>query len=387
MAAKSRAWSGRRRVIVAVALITAGITLVGGSAASAGGGGTRAGGVVAPKPPQLTDVSCVERCAGLRDAVPGATIQLSGRRLRYVEKVKFRAGEGGATVNPTEVSGRQLEAELPEQAGDGKPRAIDEFGQVAKAPLGLRVVSEDQLPAPGSFRLAGASVDPPKAFFYGESKPTLRYMFNGNGPTDVRVDLTNQSDGSVARSWVVEDVPPNSEQLLPWNGVRDDGKSAKSGEYSFQIGGLGDTLADSGAALGYYDHKFPVRGSHEYGDGVGAGRGHQGQDVFADCGAPMEAARGGKVQYAGYHSAAGNYVVIDGKKTGRDYVYMHLQNRAEVSEGDRVRTGEQIGEVGESGNASGCHLHFELWSAPGWYEGGDFLPSVTRNLKKWDKWS
>jgi murein DD-endopeptidase MepM/ murein hydrolase activator NlpD len=390
LAAKSRAWSGRRRVIVVVALITAGITLAGGSAASAGGGGTRAGGVVAPKPPQLTDVSCVDRCAGIRDAVPGARIKLSGRRLRYVEKVKFPAAEGGAAVTPTEVGGRQLEAELPEEAGNGKPRAIDEFGQVAKSPLGLRVVSEDQLPAPGSFRLADATVDPPKAFFYGVGKPTLRYMFNGNGPTDVRIDLTNQSDGSVARSWVVEDVAPNSEQLLPWNGVRDDGKSAKSGEYSFRIGGLGDTLSDSGAAFGYYDHKFPVRGQHEYGDGIGApraGHTHQGQDVFADCGAPLEAARGGKVQYAGYHSAAGNYVVIDGKKTGRDYVYMHLKNKAEVREGDRVRTGEQIGEVGESGNASGCHLHFELWSAPGWYEGGDFLPSVTRKLKKWDKWS
>jgi murein DD-endopeptidase MepM/ murein hydrolase activator NlpD len=51
-----------------------------------------------------------------------------------------------------------------------------------------------------------------------------------------------------------------------------------------------------------------------------------------------------------------------------------------------VRTGQRIGEVGETGNASGCHLHFEIWSAPGWYEGGNFL-NPTKKLKRWDKWS
>lgn len=387
MAPKSRARRGRNFILIA-ALATAGGTLAGGSlAAGATSGG---GGVTAPKPPKLTGVSCVDRCAGLREAAPEATVELAGTRLRYVEKVRFPAADGGVSVKPTDVAGKSVEAEVPKNAENGKPRAIDEFGQVATSPDRLKIVDESDLPEPGSFRLADATVSPAKAFFYGTGKPTLTYMFNGNGPTDVRVDLVRATSGETVRSWVLEDVPPNSEQTLPWNGEDESGKAAKSGEYEFRIGGVGERLRDTtGTSFGLYDHKFPIRAKHTYGDGVGAprsGHTHQGQDVFADCGVPIEAARGGKVQVKGYHGAAGNYVVIDGKKSNLDYVYMHLK-KTDVREGERVKTGERIGTNGETGNASGCHLHFELWSKPGWYEGGDFMPSVTRKLKKWDKWS
>jgi len=133
------------------------------------------------------------------------------------------------------------------------------------------------------------------------------------------------------------------------------------------------------------DHVFPVRGKWRYGGGAGqfgagrGGRSHQGHDVFARCGTPMVAARGGTVQMAGYHDLGGHYLVIDGDGTETDYVYMHLAASSPFRRGDTVLTGQRIGAVGDSGNASGCHLHFELWSGPGYYEGGrpfDPLPAL-----------
>jgi murein DD-endopeptidase MepM/ murein hydrolase activator NlpD len=100
----------------------------------------------------------------------------------------------------------------------------------------------------------------------------------------------------------------------------------------------------------------------------------------------MVAARGGRVQFKQYHAAAGNYIVIDGDRTEIDYVYMHLDQPSPFSPGDRVYTGQTIGAVGDTGNARGCHLHFELWDAPGWYDGGDPFDPLP-SLQAWDSWS
>lgn len=70
----------------------------------------------------------------------------------------------------------------------------------------------------------------------------------------------------------------------------------------------------------------------------------------------------------------------------QSYVYMHMRGPSPLRKGQRVLTGQPVGEVGDTGRASGCHLHFEMWTAPGWYQGGtavDPLPELTR----WDAFS
>jgi murein DD-endopeptidase MepM/ murein hydrolase activator NlpD len=117
---------------------------------------------------------------------------------------------------------------------------------------------------------------------------------------------------------------------------------------------------------------FPVAGPHTFGDGIGAARGgrsHQGQDIMAACGTPLVAISRAKVKRVKYQGAAGNYVVIRNKKLKQDYVYAHLATRAPVRKGQVVQPGQQIGTVGQTGNASACHLHFELWAGK-YYRGG-----------------
>jgi murein DD-endopeptidase MepM/ murein hydrolase activator NlpD len=96
------------------------------------------------------------------------------------------------------------------------------------------------------------------------------------------------------------------------------------------------------------------------------------------------AVEGGTVIYAGYQgSGAGNYIVIRGSRTKRDYVYMHLQSSAYFDTDDTVQTGERVGLVGSTGSSTACHLHFEIWTPPGWYDGGEPIDPLSY-LKEWD---
>ncbi len=115
---------------------------------------------------------------------------------------------------------------------------------------------------------------------------------------------------------------------------------------------------------------FPIRGPYEIWAGLGDGRGHQGADIGAACKTPLVAAGAGKVTVAKYHYRAGNYAVIDLNGSNLDLTYMHMIEPAGVKVGQRVSAGQVIGYVGETGNASGCHLHLEVWEG-GYYTGGE----------------
>jgi murein DD-endopeptidase MepM/ murein hydrolase activator NlpD len=85
---------------------------------------------------------------------------------------------------------------------------------------------------------------------------------------------------------------------------------------------------------------------------------HEGIDFIADVGAPVVAAAGGSVEFAGYHPQYGHMIDID---HGNDLVtrYAHL-SRLLVLDGAMVHRGRKIAETGNSGRSTGAHLHFEV---------------------------
>jgi murein DD-endopeptidase MepM/ murein hydrolase activator NlpD len=124
------------------------------------------------------------------------------------------------------------------------------------------------------------------------------------------------------------------------------------------------------AAIASATGVFPVQGPYTFGDPFGVGRPghiHQGQDVAAASGTPIVAPLSGTVVSTAYQaSGAGYYVVLHGAD-GRDYVFMHLlTGSTAVAKAQAVSAGQRLGLVGATGDATGPHLHFEIWP-DGWY--------------------
>jgi len=145
--------------------------------------------------------------------------------------------------------------------------------------------------------------------------------------------------------------------------------------------GLVAGSAAASAAGKVPDHiVFPVVGKVQYIDDFGAPRGgspHQGNDLMAAKKSPAVAAEAGKVKYWTTSASAGCMLYLYGE-SGTTYLYIHLNNDVTmkndnkgkcvrgtaytVKNGAKVAAGQQIGYVGDSGDANGgaSHLHFEV---------------------------
>lgn len=145
-------------------------------------------------------------------------------------------------------------------------------------------------------------------------------------------------------------------------------KSMQGGEWIFiptQVGIL-SFLRETDAIEDYSDlgtgrFMWPVPKFTKVSSSFGSrwGRHHDGIDIPAPKGTPIVASDSGVVIYSdngirGY----GNMIVI--AHEGEIYtVYAH-NNKNLVDKGDRVRKGQVVGQVGNTGRSTGSHLHFEI---------------------------
>lgn len=305
------------------------------------------------------------------------------------------AASGG--VGPPGSDQGEQPAPKPEPKDEPKPGS-DGSGGVNDG-SGDNKTGDGKKPKKGRKRRArGASLrliraNPGRTFFDARRRARFEFQLRGKRRRNIVVTATRVEGAIPVKRWQLPKVKPGAEPLIRWAGWTDEGRLAPQGQYEFIVTNAGGRTADTSRAEGsavvrFFGHRFPLRGNqHVYGDGLGAGRDHRGFDLATPCGTPVLAARGGRVQWRKFQrGGAGHYVVLDGRRTGQDYVYMHLQKKALFAPGERVRTGQVIGYVGTTGRSTGCHLHFEVWSAPGWASGGEYL-DAERMARRWDRWS
>jgi murein DD-endopeptidase MepM/ murein hydrolase activator NlpD len=356
-------------------------------------------GVVVRPAPLLRSWRCVRRC----DAASGAVLRVRGQRLGRTYEVVFLGGLGeddDVAAAPLRRNKKVVTVTVPLGAVTGPLLLRDRDGNASKpSTTSVSVAAPVSLKAAGGPTTIEVQTRARRAFFDAARPATVSYVVHGGTDAHVVVELVRASDGSVVTNWDAGDVPSETPQTVSWDGTIG-GKLQKEGHYSFRVSAVSASGVQAvsaqtrqgtpnPAAFQFLRNEFPIRGPHGYGEEIarfGGARHHEGQDVFAACGTPLWAARGGKVEVNQFQSRAGNYLIIDGERTGIDYGYMHMRSPALVNVGDRVHTGQLIGYVGQTGDATACHLHFEMWTAPGWYAGGhafDPLPS----LLAWDKMS
>ncbi|SRX52342.1 M23 family metallopeptidase [Aequorivita sp. CIP111184] len=120
-------------------------------------------------------------------------------------------------------------------------------------------------------------------------------------------------------------------------------------------------------------YEFPVSGAGNkniqsfWADPRDAGsRSHEGVDIFADRGTPVVAVTDGIVSSTGERGLGGKQVWLKDGIFGKTIYYAHLDSIA-VSEGKKVKIGDTLGFVGNTGNAKTTppHLHFGIYKSKG----------------------
>jgi murein DD-endopeptidase MepM/ murein hydrolase activator NlpD len=139
-------------------------------------------------------------------------------------------------------------------------------------------------------------------------------------------------------------------------------RGASGGEAGGRTGGGGAGTNPRAGGDGYVDTIIcPVQGGSAYGNTWGAprsgGRRHQGVDMLAPTGTPLQAVISGFVDHRS--NALGGITMVLSGDNGNRYYYAHLVGYEGLP--GRVEQGQVIGYIGDTGNATGTpHLHFEI---------------------------
>ena len=267
-----------------------------------------------------------------------------------------------------------LFAAAPAFAGDGGGLSPDDATSTKKTPTGTNTTTQSPAAFPAGFGR--------RTLRRGARGADVRYLQSLLGRLGFRTGVDGMFGSGTqtkVRAWE-RSVHGLIDGRVPPGQAREMLRRAGTAEQSQPAQPQQTQTAPAG------QYVFPIRGAHNYGTSINrfgpiSGRDHKGQDVLSACGVRLVAAHAGRVSTVDSGGDTGNYLVL--QSTDRtDMVYMHMRSLALVREGQNVTAGQLVGYVGQTGNATTCHLHFELWT-PHWWDGGHPFDPLPR-LKQWD---
>ncbi|TAL11630.1 MAG: M23 family metallopeptidase [Nitrospirae bacterium] len=146
-------------------------------------------------------------------------------------------------------------------------------------------------------------------------------------------------------------VDPDAVALKRINLEKEKVKAVLAGFTPDRLWGAGFLVPVEGPVTGAFGSKRILNGQPR--------NQHNGEDIAASLGTPVKATNDGVVRMVDEHFFSGKGVILD-HGLGLFTMYFHLDSTA-VREGARVKRGDVIGTVGQSGRATGPHLHWGAW--------------------------
>ena len=209
------------------------------------------------------------------------------------------------------------------------------------------------------------SPEPSGTISDGESNSDIANGPSSSPPTDDEGQINSPANSLTQTDGAASQTGSNSKISAPVNTETEDGPDPADEDTALTFKAQRPSAAWEKAMFQKIIRNnwfvFPVDGKRVFSNDFGTPREgylHQGIDILAKGGLPVVAVEEGTVVFK-RGPRAGNYAVLR-TKTKMVYKYMHL---SKFAKGGKVRAGDVIGYVGNTGNAIGGppHLHFEMW--------------------------
>jgi lipoprotein NlpD len=165
--------------------------------------------------------------------------------------------------------------------------------------------------------------------------------------------------GATQQREIVSRCPCGTETVKPSSSVKTlseilhPAERASAAKAAHTVGTAKETALERVALI------WPVQGEVSRGFEQNATRRHDGVDIVAPRGTSIQAAADGEVIFSGWGPGGYGRIVILQHQAEVVTIYAHNHDNL-VRLGQRVRQGEPIATVGQSGRATGNHLHFEV---------------------------